>query len=155
MVNVSSSISLCMEGLRGTVPFRLPSGGIARLHWYYPSIRLPALRLSSSVSCRTYRTDTPCTEICRPSPVDVMSLCGMADFKPRSAVRNLTITINPHVAFHFPNSVGALVIRPFVAKMPFDPATLLPLLCLRYCYRMLWVATDDVVSILPDGISTR
>jgi len=51
-----------------------------------------------------------------------MSLCDMADIKPRSAVRNLTITINSHVAFHFPNSVGTLI-KPFVAKMPYDPAT--------------------------------
>ena len=51
----------------------------------------------------------------------------MADFKPRNAVRNLTITINSHAAeqhdaFRFPNSVGALIV-PFVAKMPYDPAT--------------------------------
>ena len=122
MADVSFSILLCMDGLRGTALFRLPSGGITRLHRYCPSIRLPVIHLSSSVSCRTYRADTPRTEIYRLSPVDVMSLCGMADFKPRSAVRYLTISINSHVAFRFPNSVGTLI-GPFVAKMPYDPAT--------------------------------
>lgn len=46
----------------------------------------------------------------------------MADFNPRSAVRNLTITINSHVTFRFPYNVGTLIV-PFVAKMPSDPAT--------------------------------
>ena len=62
MVYVSSSILLCMEGLRGTAHSRLPSGGITRFLRYYPSIRLPVFRLPSFVSCRAYRMVTPHAE---------------------------------------------------------------------------------------------
>ena len=154
MVYVSSSIWLCMEGLRGTAHSRLPSGGIARLLRYYPSIRLPVFRLPSFVSCRAYRMVTPHAGRYRLSPVIAMSLCGMADSKPRSAAQYLAFYDITRVAFRNPNNVGALIV-PFVANMPYDPTTLFPTLNLQCYHCMFRVATDDVAYILSHGISTR
>ena len=86
MDNVSSAVLLCMAGLRGTALSRLPSSGIARLHRYYPAIRLPGCHLPSFVSCQAYHKFTHPRGPHRFSPVGATSLCNMADLRPRGAV---------------------------------------------------------------------
>ena len=87
--------------------------------------------------------------------VDVMSLYGMADFKPRGAVRNLTITISSRIAFHLIHNVGT----PVYLISGLNCLMTLPPDFLRLIYGVTVgiskVATGDVVSIFPDGISTR
>ena len=108
----SSFQSLCI----GQVSFldiatcsSLPSSGITHLQRYYGTIRLPIFLLSLFLlltrhtlllfflKLRKYRF----------SPVDVQSLYYMnRSFRRRGAVWNLTLTINPHVAFPSDHRVG-------------------------------------------------
>ena len=87
----------------------LPSSGITHLQRYYGTIRLPIFLLSLFLlltrhtlllfflKLRKYRF----------SPVDVQSLYYMnRSFRRRGAVWNLTLTINPHVAFPSDHRVG-------------------------------------------------
>ena len=87
----------------------LPSSGITHLQRYYGTIRLPIFLLSLFLlltrhtlllfflKLRKYRL----------SPVDVQSLYYMnRSFRRRGAVWNLTLTINPHVAFPSDHRVG-------------------------------------------------
>ena len=112
--SVSSSCqSLCI----GQVSFSdiatcssLSSSGITHLQRYYGTIRLPIFLLSLFLlltrhtlllffflKLRKYRF----------SPVDVQSLYYMnRSFRRRGAVWNLTLTINPHVAFPSDHRVG-------------------------------------------------
>ena len=64
---------------------------------------------------------TPHAERYRFSPVNVMSLYGMADSKPRSAVRHLTLAIPHMLPSAFLTTSAHWFNLPFVANMPYDP----------------------------------
>ena len=103
----SSCQSLCI----GQVSFldiaicgSLPSSGITHLQRYYWTIRPPIFLLLTRhtlllffLKLRKYRL----------SPVDIQSLYYMnRSFRRRGAVWNLTLTINPHIAFPSVHRVG-------------------------------------------------
>ena len=108
----SSCQSLCIEQVSFSdiaTCSSLPSSGITHLQRYYGTIRLPIFLLSLFflltrhtlllffLKLRKYRF----------SPVDIQSLYYMnRSFRRRGAVCNLTLTINPHIAFPSVHRVG-------------------------------------------------
>ena len=156
MDNVSSLIFPCIAGLRGNSPLSpslLRHYPLSSVLCGHPTACNPftLLRQLSGIPSQTHLrrryTGSP--------SVDVMSLYGMADFKPRGAVRNLTITISSRIAFHLIHNVGT----PVYLISGLNCLMTLPPDFLRLIYGVTVgiskVATGDVVSIFPDGISTR
>ena len=57
----------------------------------------------------------------RLSPVNMTSLCDMADSQPRGTADLLAFTDCLHVAFHTVNNVGIPLCADFEANVPYDP----------------------------------
>ena len=140
----------------GTVLSRLPSCVISRYQRYYPAIRLPVPRLTSFLFWLCVIPRIPYEEETG-SPQLTYCHCTawLALETPREYVKSRHNDKPIYWLPHFQLRRLPGLIFDFGAKSPCSPTTYWPALSTFRYLHALQVVTDDVASILSDGISTR